>query len=196
MQQARLAHEGLGDGVSLRDLGQFVVEHAGEGEQVIALVLQRDPHRAEASCVLALAGGELGDDEVEQLSPRRQVRPCQNQNVVAQPVHERSDVAGQPVRPSLVLLGQRQLSGKLVVGTTLARAADPGSQGPAPRRGALGKARQCVGEAFALALDVEHIAMARRIAPGGPLPGAQTLPGIGDRVVGPCTSNGCGEGEC
>jgi site-specific DNA recombinase len=30
---------------------------------------------------------------------------------------------------------------------------------------------------------VEHVAMARRVAPGGPLPGAQALPGIGDRVV-------------
>ncbi len=32
-------------------------------------------------------------------------------------------------------------------------------------------------------LDVEHIAMARRVAPGGPLPGAQALPRIGDRIV-------------
>jgi len=53
------------------------------------------------------------------------------------------------------------------------------------RRGALGEARQRVGEALALALDVEHVAVARRVAPGGPLPGAQALPGIGDRVIGP-----------
>ena len=73
--------------------------------------------------------------------------------------------------------------GQLVVRTTLAGAADLGLQLLAPRRGALGEARQRVGEAFALALDVKHIAMARRVVPGGPLPGAQALPGIGNRVV-------------
>src|SRR4051812_1965288 len=57
-----------------------------EGEQVIALVLQRDPHRADASRVLGLAGFQLRDDEVEQLSPRRQVRAGQGQDVVAQPM--------------------------------------------------------------------------------------------------------------
>jgi hypothetical protein len=34
-------------------------------------------------------------------------------------------------------------------------------------------------------LDMKHIAMARRVVPGGPLPGAQALPGIGDRIVRP-----------
>jgi len=78
-----------------------------------------------------------------------------------------------------------QLDDKLAVWIPLAGAADPGLQRLAPRRGARGKVLQRVGEAFALALDVEHIAVARRVAPGGPLPGAQALPGIGDRVVGP-----------
>jgi hypothetical protein len=54
------------------------------------------------------------------------------------------------------LPGQRQLSGELVAGTTLAGAADLGLQRLAPRRGALGEARQRVGETFALALDVDH----------------------------------------
>jgi len=44
---------------------------------------------------------------------------------------------------------------------------------------------QRVGEAFVLALDVEHVAMARRVAPGRLLPGTQALSCIGDRVVGP-----------
>lgn len=79
--------------------------------------------------------------------------------------------------------GQRQLGGELVVWSTLAGVADPGLQRLAPRRGALGEARERVGEALALALDVEHVAMARRVAPGGLLPSAQALPGIGDRVV-------------
>ena len=74
MQQARLAHQGFGDGVGARDVGQLGVEHAGEGEQVVALVLQRDPHRADASRVLRLASRQLLDDEVEQLAPRRQGR--------------------------------------------------------------------------------------------------------------------------
>ena len=74
---------------------------------------------------------------------------------------------------------------KLVVWIALAGTADPGPQCLAPRRGALGQAGQHVGQTFALALDVEHVAVARRVAPGGPLPGARALPGIGDRVVGP-----------
>ncbi len=95
MQHAGFTHEGLGDGVGARDDGQLGVEHAGEGEQVVALVLQRDTHRADASRVLGLAGQQLRDDEVEQLSPRRQVRAGQGQNVAAQPLDERSDVAGE-----------------------------------------------------------------------------------------------------
>ncbi len=56
VQHAGFPHQGLGDGVGLRDIGQFVIEHAGESEQVVALVLQRDAHRADASCVPGLAG--------------------------------------------------------------------------------------------------------------------------------------------
>jgi hypothetical protein len=48
------------------DPGEFRIEHAGERQQVITLVLQRDAHRADASRILRLAGGELLDDEVEQ----------------------------------------------------------------------------------------------------------------------------------
>jgi hypothetical protein len=69
VQNECLAHEGLGDGVGTRNLGQLGVEHAGEGEQVVALVLQGDAHRADAPWVLGLAGGQLGDEEVEQLPP-------------------------------------------------------------------------------------------------------------------------------
>jgi hypothetical protein len=81
--------------VGARDGGQLGVEQAGEGEQVVTLVLQGDAHRTDASRVLALAGGQFRDYEVEQLSPRRQVRAGQGQNVVAQPLDERSDVAGE-----------------------------------------------------------------------------------------------------
>ena len=95
MQHAGLAHEGLGDGVGARDAGQFGIEHAGEGEQVVALVLQGDAHRTDASRVLGLAGHQFRDDEVEQLPPRRQVRAGQGQNVVAQPLDKRSGVAGE-----------------------------------------------------------------------------------------------------
>ena len=78
-----------------RDAGQLGVEHAGEGEQVVALVLQGDAHRADAPRVLGLAGHQLRDDEVEQLPPGRQVRAGYGQDVVAQPLDERSDVAGE-----------------------------------------------------------------------------------------------------
>jgi len=77
-----------------------------------------------------------------------------------------------------------QLDDKLAVWIPLAEPANPGLQRFAPGRGACGKALQRVGEALALALDVEYVAVAGRVAPGGPLPGAQALPGIGDRVVG------------
>ena len=132
MQNECFAHERFADGVGVRNGGQLGVEHAGEGEQVVALVLQRDPHRADASHVLGLAGGELGDDEVEQRLPGGQDRPGQGQNVMAQPLGECPDVAGQPMRLGLGLPGQRQLSGELVVGTTLAGADHLGLQRPAP----------------------------------------------------------------
>ena len=167
-----------------RDAGQLGVEHAGEGEQVAALVLQGGAHRADAPRVLGFAGCQLGDDEVEQLSPRRHGRAGQGENVVAQPVHERSDVASQPMRLGLGLPRRLQLADKLAVWTPLAGAADPGLQRLAPRHGALGEVLQRAGETFALALDVEHVAVAGRVAPGGLLPGTQALPGVGDGVVG------------
>src|SRR3954464_13339419 len=78
-----------------------------------------------------------------------------------------------------------ELDAKLAVWISLTGAVDPGLQRVAPRCGTLGKARQRVGEALALALDVEHVAVARRVAPGRLLPGAQAPPGMGDGVVGP-----------
>jgi len=84
--------------------------------------------------------------------PGGQGWPGQRQNVMAQPLGERSDVAGQLIRFGLGFARKRQPGGKLVVGTTVAAAADLGMQRLAPRRGALGEARQRVGEAFALAL--------------------------------------------
>ena len=128
MQQARLTHEGLGDGEGACDVGQLGVEHAGEGEQVVALILQCHADRADASCVLGLASGELGDDEVEQLLPRCQVWAGQGENVVAQPVDERSDVAGQPMRLGLGLPRRPQLGGELVIWTPLPGAASLGLQ--------------------------------------------------------------------
>src|SRR5689334_5561233 len=78
-----------------------------------------------------------------------------------------------------------ELDDKLVVWIPLTGAADAGLQRLAPRRRACGKARQRVGEALTPALNVEHVAMARRVAPGRLLPGAQAPPGIGNGVVGP-----------
>jgi hypothetical protein len=57
--------------------------------------LQGDAHRADAPRVLGLAGYQLRGDEVEQLSPGHQVRAGQGEDVVAQPLNERSDVAGE-----------------------------------------------------------------------------------------------------
>jgi hypothetical protein len=123
-------------------------------------------------------------DEVEQRLPRGQVWTGQRQHVAAQPSNERSNVAGQPLRLSFGLLCQRQFADKRIVRTMPAGAADPGLQLLAPRRGALGEARQRVGEALALADDVEDIAVAGRVAPSGLLPGTQAWPGIGDCMIG------------
>jgi len=55
VQHAGFPHEQLGDGVNACDVGQLAIEHAGESEQGVALVLQRNAHRADASRVLGLA---------------------------------------------------------------------------------------------------------------------------------------------
>jgi hypothetical protein len=113
------------------------------------------------------------------------IRPSgQRQNVVAQPLDEGADTAGQVTRSAFGLPCQRQFSDKSDLRSRLTRAAELGLQLLAPRRGTLGEPRQRVGEAFAPADDVKDIAMARRVAPSGLLPGAQTLPGIGDGIIG------------
>src|SRR5208282_2301595 len=122
------------------------------------------------------------DDKVEQHLPRGQGRPSQRQNVMTQPLSERSDVAGQHLRLDLGL--PRKLNGQFVVRTKLTRAANLGLQLLAPRPGTLGEARQRAGEALVLTRDVKHVAMARCIVPGGLLPSAQALPSIGNCIVG------------
>src|SRR4051794_37497905 len=83
------------------------------------------------------------------------------------------------------MTGQLPLDDELAVWIPLTGVADLGLQHLAPRCGALGEARQRAGEALAPALNVEHVAMARRVTPGRLLPGAQAPPGISDGVVGP-----------
>ena len=108
-----------------RDVGQFSIEHTGEGEQIVALILQRDADRADTPCILRLPARQFRDDEIEQRSPRGQVRPGQCQNVMAQLPRERPDVAGKAGRLGLGLPRELQRDGSLVVLVTLARAADP-----------------------------------------------------------------------
>ncbi len=102
---------------------------------------------------------------------------------MAQPLGERLNIAGQLMRLGLGLPGKLQLGGEPVVGTPRAGAAHLGLPRLAPRCSALVEARPRVGEAFALALDVKHIAMAQRVAPCSLLPGAQAVSCIGDRMV-------------
>src|ERR1700677_3871157 len=102
---------------------------------------------------------------------------------MAQPLKECPNIASQPMSLCFALPRQRQLAGNVVVRTPLPGGAlDLHLQRLTPRCGALGEARERVGEPFALALDVKDIAMARRGAPGGLLPGAQALPGVGNRI--------------
>jgi hypothetical protein len=95
-----------------------------------------------------------------------------------------SDIVSQAMSFGLGLPHLRQLAGKFVVRTALAGVTlDLRLQHLTPRGGALGEARERIGETFALALNVKDIAMARHAAPGGLLPGAQALPGVGNRIV-------------
>ena len=59
-----------------RDTGQLRVEHAGEGEQIVALVPQRDAHQPDAPRILRLEALQFIGDEVEQLLPRGQAGPA------------------------------------------------------------------------------------------------------------------------
>jgi hypothetical protein len=70
-------------------------------------------------------GAPAPDHEIEQRSPRGEIRPGQCQNVMAQPPRERPDVAGKAGRLGLSPPRELQLDGKLVVLVTQARAADP-----------------------------------------------------------------------
>ncbi len=76
MQHAGFPHEQLGDGVNACDVGQLAIEHAGEGEQGVALVLQRDPHRTDASRVLGLAAptGRPNRSRRNSTTPRYELR--------------------------------------------------------------------------------------------------------------------------
>jgi hypothetical protein len=148
VQHAGFAHEALG-----------YLEAPRDGGLIIALVAQRDTHRADAPRILWLETLQFIGDEVEQRPPRGPVRTGQRQNVVAQPLDE----------------GARVLRDRLI------RTVGLGLQVFTPRPGALGDARQRTGEAFALVDDVKDIAMPRRVTPGGLLPGAQGLVPAGRR---------------
>jgi len=113
VQHARGAHDAFRQFVGARDRGQFVVDYAGEREQVVALVLQRDAYRADATGIDRLAPGKLGDDEIKNFLANVQARAGQRQDVVGEPGGERSDVASQSVRTSFGLQGERDPVGKV-----------------------------------------------------------------------------------
>lgn len=94
---------------------------------------------------------------------------------------ERSDVAGKRMRCCFGLQGERDPVGKVRI---LARRPGPGLQFFTSRLCSPGDAGQCVGQDFTLMLNVEYIAVTGLVAPGRLLPGAQSLPRIGNRVVG------------
>jgi len=76
VQQAGFPHEQLGDGVNACDVGQLAIEHAGESEQGVALVLQRDTHRADASGIPGLAAltGRPNRSRRNSTTPRYELR--------------------------------------------------------------------------------------------------------------------------
>jgi hypothetical protein len=113
-------------------VGQPLIGHAGEREQVVALVLQCEAQRANAPHILELALCQFLNDKVEQLLLRGQRRAGQCQGVMAQPLGERSDVTSQPIRLALGLSRLFQLDRKRFVWTLLAGAVDPVVQLLAP----------------------------------------------------------------
>ena len=114
------------------DDGQFLIEHAGEGEQVVALVRRRDAHRANASFIRRLTAVQFRDDEVEQHLPYDQSRSGQRQNVMAQQLGEQPDVAGQTIGLNLGLPRKLQQGGKFVVRPGTADPVYPGLELLAP----------------------------------------------------------------
>ena len=73
-------------------LAKDVVKHVGEGEQVIALVLQGDAHRADAAWIFRLALVKFIDNKVVQLAAGRQIGPRQRQDVTLQPPGKRTKI--------------------------------------------------------------------------------------------------------
>ena len=112
MQQAHLAHKRLSHVMRLGDAHPFAVEHAGEREQGVALVVRRDPHRAHATHVLMPSFVQLGRDEVEHRLAHGHLGPGQRQHVVAQPMAERAHVARQRLRPGRLLARTIELLGQ------------------------------------------------------------------------------------
>ena len=164
-----------------RDCSQLVVEHAGEREQVVALILQRDAYRADATRIDRFAPAKLCDDEIENLVADVQAWTGQREDVVGEPSDECSDVDGQGMRSLFGLPGERDPISKVRVLTCFPSL---GLQLFTSRPGSLGDAGQGVGQDFALMLDVQDVAVTGFVAPGGLLSGAQSLARMGDRVVG------------
>uniref|UniRef100_UPI001589ED68 hypothetical protein n=1 Tax=Burkholderia ambifaria TaxID=152480 RepID=UPI001589ED68 len=191
MQQACGAHGLVGHAASLGDRREFAVKYASEREQIIALVLQRHAQRADAAQIEPLALTQLLDDEVEQRLALGQRWPGQRQDVVTEPLGERADVARQGLRPRFSLARPAQPLAVVPGAATAARPAQLRLELQALRACPHGQPLQCVGERLTLALDVEHIAMAGRLAPSDPLSGAQPLGRIGNRVCG-CETLLCG----
>src|ERR1700682_4378101 len=122
-----------------------------------------------------LASAQLLDDEVEQRLPRGEHRTRQRQNVMTEPLGERAQVARQLMRTGFHLTRQLQRGGEIAGRPTRAGPFDLDFELLGSRTRSPSEIAQRVGEPFALVLDMKHIAMARRVAPGGPLPGAQAL---------------------
>jgi len=101
-----------------RDDRQFFIEHTGESEKIVSLILERDTHGTDALPVVRLAAGQLVDDEIKQHLTRGQNRTGECQNVMVQPLGERADIAGQPTRPGFVPPRERQFSDKVAIVTT------------------------------------------------------------------------------
>jgi hypothetical protein len=81
VQQARRPYEMAGHGGIACDGVELLVQHAREGRQIVALVLQGHAHGANACEIFRFTLPKLRDDEVEQILTGRQIGLGQRQGI-------------------------------------------------------------------------------------------------------------------
>jgi hypothetical protein len=184
MQQTGLADQIVRHRRRARDGGQLVIEHADEGEQVVALVLQGHAHLADARRIFRLTLMQFIDERVEQRMTGCQISARQCQDVALQPPGKRAKVVSELMRVCFEATQFGKLGDQQTVLTASTGVGEPDFECCAFRACVAGDACPDADEGFELLMDAEHIAMTRGIRSGELLAGAQTRACVGNRVIG------------